>query len=55
MNNNKDKSRKELRVKLTDSIGLSDRKKGVIKRGEISWAYFPIAYNILLILGFGMI
>ena len=29
--------------------------EGKIKRGEISWAYFPIAYTILLTISMGII
>jgi len=40
---------------LTDTIKLSASLEGGVKRGEISWAYFPIAYGILLTLSVGII
>jgi len=40
---------------LSDTIKLSTSLEGGVKRGEISWAYFPIAYTIILTLTIGII
>lgn len=33
---------------LSEKVEIKSPISGSIERGEISWAYFPIAYNILL-------
>ncbi len=43
--------KKELIVTAKSSASL----EGSVKRGEISWAYFPIAYSIILTLITGVI
>jgi len=40
---------------LTSTIKVSASVEGGVKRGEISWAYFPIAYSIILTLITGVI
>jgi nitrate reductase NapE component len=51
--------KKETSNLYTVAISLNGESKvsvsGGIKRGDISWAYFPIAYGILLILSVGII
>ncbi|MBU2578900.1 hypothetical protein KKA09_02175 [Patescibacteria group bacterium] len=40
---------------LVETINLSASLEGGVKRGEISWAHFPIAYTIILTLFVGII
>ena len=40
---------------LTETIRISASLEGGVKRGEISWAYFTIAYTIILTLIVGII
>lgn len=39
---------------LIETMKLSDSVKMSVKRGETSWAYFPVAYAIILTLTIGI-
>jgi len=40
---------------FTEAVKSSASLEGGVKRGEISWVYFPIAYSIILTLTIGII
>ena len=44
-----------LKAKLTASAKATTSIGGYVKRGNISWAYFPIAYGIILTIIVGII